>query len=128
MCWFMQLLVAVTRALLCYFSRDEVQKDLCRLLSKPVGRAVSPLEGAKDINLFTCEVQIMRFSYTVYNTRWNKTTQCVSLHLVSSIPFEKNGIRAEKSALGPNWHRMFNQMMWCVYLNWVGWRYISTLH
>lgn len=32
--------------------RDEVQKDLCRLLSKPVGRAMSPLEGAKDINLF----------------------------------------------------------------------------
>lgn len=42
----------VISALLCYVGRDEVQKHLCRLLSKPVGRAVSPLEGAKDINLF----------------------------------------------------------------------------
>lgn len=44
----------VIRTLLCYVSRDEVQRHLCRLLSKPVGRAVSPLEGAKDINLFMC--------------------------------------------------------------------------
>lgn len=44
----------VIRALLGSVSRDEVQKHLCRLLSKPVGRAVSPLEGAKDINLFMC--------------------------------------------------------------------------
>lgn len=52
----MQLLIAVIRALLCCFSRDEVQKDLCRLLSKPVGRAVSPLERAKDINPYASSV------------------------------------------------------------------------
>lgn len=124
MCWFMQLLIVVIRALLCYVSRDKVQKDLCRLLSKPVGRAMSPLEGAKDINLFMHLLWSteMRFSYTVYKHKYQvkqNNAVCFTQSCKSNSVW-KNGIRAEKSALGPNRHRMFNQMMWCIYLNWVG--------